>query len=301
MDWVMGAAVLLAGSAHAGTSAMSAPTEKLAETRLVVMTFNARYAGARDGQNAWSNRQALFLKTIEQNQPDLLGCQEILKTQAEFLQQNLTNYAFLGTGRDDGRTRGEYSPILCRKSRFEVMDSGQFWLSPTPERVGVKGWDAASARICTWAKLRLRESNTTIYYFNSHWDNLGRTARAESGKLIRRVAAEKAQGDAVIITGDFNSFEDDAGYLNLIAPTNRDGLTLVDAYREVHPKTSLEELTFHDFKGTQQGRRIDYIFHTPHFEAVRAEIDHTHAGSIYPSDHYPVVTELIMKSPMPNH
>jgi len=292
---VVTVAMVLTGYAQEANGAASAATATPVGPHLVVMTFNARLASARDGENVWSNRQALFLKTIKQNNPDLLGCQEILQIQAECLQQNLADYAFLGTGRDDGRTRGEYSPILCRKSRFEVVDSGQFWLSPTPERVGVKGWDAASVRICTWAKLRLRESNTVIFYFNSHWDNIGQTARAESGKLIRRVAAEKAKGDAVIVTGDFNSFEDAPGYLNLVAPASSDGLTLMDAYRQVHPTISPDELTIHDFKGTQAGRRIDYILHSPHFIAIRAEIDRTHAGNVYPSDHYPVVAELVMK------
>jgi endonuclease/exonuclease/phosphatase family metal-dependent hydrolase len=298
------AALVLAGCGHTPSSttapAAAAPPASAPSARLVVMTFNVRLSAARDGANSWANRRELLVATIRKNDPDLLGCQEVLQAQAQYLQENLPEYVFLGSGRDDGQTRGEYSPIMARKARFEVLDSGQFWLSPTPERIGIKGWDAASIRICTWARLRLRDTNLTFYYFNTHWDNVGVTARAESGKLIRRVAAEKAAGggaagkpDAVIVTGDFNSFEDAPGYLNLKAPAAPDGLALMDAFREVHPTVAPDENTLHDFRGTKTGRRIDYILHTPDFKSVRAEIDYTHEGSLYPSDHFPVVAELV--------
>jgi endonuclease/exonuclease/phosphatase family metal-dependent hydrolase len=294
------AGLLPAGCAHQTKS----DTLDARSPHIVVMTFNVRLASVQDGANAWPNRRALFLQTIQKNNPDLLGCQEVVQVQAQFLQENLPDYTFLGGGRDDGQTRGEYSPIMARKSRFEVLDSGQFWLSPTPERVGVRGWDASYVRICTWARLRLLDTGLTIYYFNTHMDNNGATARAESGKLIRRVAAEKvaasaAQGkpDAVIVTGDFNSFEDAPGYQNLMFPAAPDGISLLDAYRQVHPTVSPDEATIHDFKGFTAGRRIDYILHSPHFRAISAEIDRAHEGNLYPSDHYPVVAELVVHRP----
>jgi endonuclease/exonuclease/phosphatase family metal-dependent hydrolase len=296
------APLLLLGGCSANSPAAEPATRPIpappAPATLRVMTFNVRYATANDGVNSWTNRRDLFLRTIRSHEPDLLGCQEVLDIQAQFLRQSLPDYGFVGTGRDDGKTRGEYSPILYRRDRFELLDSGQFWLSPTPERVGVKGWDAALPRICTWAQLRLRESGQLIWYFNSHWDHVGTTARAESGRLIRQtIAARVGPSVAVIVTGDFNSTEREPGYQALVAPSI-DGSTLLDAYRQVHPTREPQEATLHDFKGTLIGERIDHILLGPQFRAVRAEIERSHEGQVYPSDHYPVIAELLL-SPAP--
>jgi endonuclease/exonuclease/phosphatase family metal-dependent hydrolase len=133
-------------------------------------------------------------------------------------------------------------------------------------------------------------------------DNVGETARAEGGKLIRRILAEKIAAHpaaAAIVTGDFNSFEDAPGYLNLAAPAKADGVTLVDVYRKVHPTVSPDERTIHDFKGSITGRRIDFILASPHFAPVDATIDRTREGNLYPSDHYPVVASLQIMPALP--
>jgi endonuclease/exonuclease/phosphatase family metal-dependent hydrolase len=285
---------LLAGCTAASPGPATAPATQPPNApvpiELTVVTFNIRYAAANDGVNSWPNRRALLVRTIRTHDPDLFGCQEVLDSQAQFLRENFPEYGFLGTGRDDGATRGEYSPILYRQSRFELLRHGQFWLSPTPEQVGSRGWDAALPRICTWAQLRLREG-PVLWVFNSHWDHRGQTARTEAGRLIRHRAAAMAGRDPVVIIGDFNIPEDGAGYRALLEP-GTDGLSLRDAYRLVHPIPSPDEATLHDFTGNRQGRRIDHILISPHWSALSAIIDDAHEGRVYPSDHFPVVTRL---------
>src|SRR5688500_7522026 len=85
-----------------------------------VMSFNIRYSTAKDGENAWDKRQDFLIDTIRAYNPVLLGCQEVLADQADFLQQRLPEYGFVGGGRDDGQRKGEYSPVLFRKDRFEL-------------------------------------------------------------------------------------------------------------------------------------------------------------------------------------
>jgi endonuclease/exonuclease/phosphatase family metal-dependent hydrolase len=262
-----------------------------------VMSFNIRYGTAKDGEDSWDKRQDFLVDTIRAYNPDLLGTQEVLADQADFLQQRLPEYGFVGGGRDDGQRKGEYSPIHYRKDRFELLAHGQWWLSPTPEKVGSKGWDAALPRVVTWARLKDRPSGKTILFYNTHWDHMGRQARVESGKLMRRLI-EDNRGDSdlpVIVTGDFNSTEETEQYRALTAGDGA-GVKLIDAYRGIHPQRKPDEASFNGFKGMRDGLRIDWVLHSPQWVAKGAAIDRTTRNGRTPSDHYPVTAELELKS-----
>lgn len=263
-----------------------------ADDVLRVMTFNIRYATADDGENSWDHRKELLLATIHQFDPDLLGTQEVLATQADFLAENLAGYTLIGVGRDDGRRRGEFSAVLYRAKRFEPVSSGTFWLSQTPEAPGSKSWDSSLPRIATWVKLRDRQAGgREICYLNTHWDHRGNEARAQAGSLIRKWLTENAGGMPAIVTGDLNATETHAGLRALVAADGK-GPRLVDAYRLVHPEPGAEESTFHNFSGGRRGRRIDFILMSPAFQATEAAIDHANQDGRYPSDHFPVTAVL---------
>ena len=260
------------------------------------MSFNIRYDNPRDGEDRWEKRREFLIETIRAYNPDLLGTQEVLAEQADFLREKLPDYGFVGAGRDDGQRKGEFSAILFRKDRFDVLAHGMWWLSPTPEKVGSKGWDAALPRVVTWARLKDRGRGVTVLMFNTHWDHQGNVARVESGKLMRRLVEDK-RGDErdlpVIVTGDFNSTEETQQYRTLTAGDGAaDALKLIDAYREVHPRREPEEASFNGFEGARKGLRIDWILHSPQWKATGAAIDRTQKNGRYPSDHYPVTAEL---------
>lgn len=293
-----------AGRDSAGDSSPRAktPSERAAPLSLRVMSFNIRYSTANDGEDRWEKRQPVVIETIRAYNPDLLGTQEVLADQADFLQQHFPGYRFVGTGRDDGKRKGEYSPIMFRNDRFDLLAHGQWWLSPTPEVVGSRGWDAALPRIVTWVRLKDRASGRAFLFFNTHWDHRGDVARVESGKLMRRLIEDsRAEGEdlPVVVTGDFNSTEQSPQYRAL---TGGDGagskgrLRLIDAYREVHPERRPDEATFNGFKGTRDGMRIDWVLHSPHWAARGAAIDRTEKNGRTPSDHYPVTAELELKA-----
>ena len=272
------------------------PPASAAPVAVRVMSFNIRYGTANDGEDRWEKRQDFLIDTIRAYNPDLLGTQEVLADQADFLKQRLPEYGFVGTGRDDGKRRGEFSPIMFRSDRFELLAHGQWWLSPTPEKIGSKGWDAALPRIVTWARLKDRPSGITFLYYNTHWDHQGNVARVESGKLMRKLI-EDSRGDSelpVIVTGDFNSTEETPQYRTLSAGDGT-GLKLLDAYREVHPQRQSDEASFNGFKRTKQGMRIDWVLHSPQWVAKGAAIDRTERNGHTPSDHYPVTAELELK------
>jgi endonuclease/exonuclease/phosphatase family metal-dependent hydrolase len=155
------------------------------DATLRVMTFNIRYASAPDGDNSWDKRKSLLLDVIRKFNPDLLGTQEVLASQADFLSRELEGYALVGVGRDDGQRKGEFSSLLYKTARFEARDSGTFWLSESPEVAGSKSWDSSLPRITTWARLRDKDTRGELLFLNTHWDHRGKQARIEAGRIIR--------------------------------------------------------------------------------------------------------------------
>jgi endonuclease/exonuclease/phosphatase family metal-dependent hydrolase len=284
--------LLLIGSLLAGWRA-PACAEDSPEIR--VMSFNIRYGTARDGENHWDKRREFLLETIRQFDPDLLGTQETLEFQRDYLAEQLDGFQAVGVGRDDGKEQGEMTALLFRTSRFELLDKGHFWLSETPDVPGSKDWDAAITRMVTWVKLRDREGpdQPELYFFNTHFDHIGHEARARSAELLRKRIEDLPGDPPVIVTGDFNEGKESRPYHALFDPKDSQPPTLIDTYREVHPVRSAEEATFNGFFATtREGSRIDWIACTRDFAVKEATIDRTTKDGRTPSDHYPVTATL---------
>src|SRR5262245_35514255 len=103
-----------------------------------VMTFNIRYGTAMDGENHWDKRKEFLIETIKAFDPDLLGTQETLGFQRDYLAKKLPGYGVLGIGRDDGKEQGEMMALYFRQARFTKTAEGHFWLSETPDTIGSK-------------------------------------------------------------------------------------------------------------------------------------------------------------------
>jgi endonuclease/exonuclease/phosphatase family metal-dependent hydrolase len=286
--------LFVAACATTGTSPRVASNT---EGALVAVTANLRTSSAADGDNAWPLRKAGALALLRELSPDVLGVQEALADQHDALAAVLPGYMAVGGGRDDGKRKGEFSSLFLRQARFELLDSGQFWLSPTPEVPGSMGWDAAYPRTCTWARVRDRGNGRELLVANTHFDHLGVLAREQSARLIvarllavAGVRTPVAVAPPILLLGDFNSDERSSAYRAIL------DAGLVDAYRSVHPQAGANELTFHDFKGLVLGRRIDFIFNSMDLHAVDAAIVRTPiAPGRFPSDHYFVTARFQWK------
>lgn len=261
-----------------------------ADEPLRVMSFNIRFGTANDGDNRWETRDQLVLQTIRDFKPDLLGTQETLKFQAEFLKENLKDYGVVGRSREQDPEKGEQCTIFFRQARFALLEQGQFWLSETPDEVASKSWDSSLPRIATWVKLKDKLSGRTFYFLNTHFDHIGKTARLEGARLIARQVAEfKAP---TVITGDFNCGGDSPPYQALV---KTDEVDLQDTYRVVHPDKKPDEGTFNGFRGFDQGARIDWVLATREWKVSGATIDKTNDQGKYPSDHFPVTATLQLR------
>jgi endonuclease/exonuclease/phosphatase family metal-dependent hydrolase len=155
----------------------------LVSEEIKVISYNIRYNNPNDGKDIWENRRTTIVDFIKNENPDFLGLQEVNHAQLLFLNSNLSNYSFVGVGRDDGKTKGEYSPIFYNNNLFDLIKSNTFWLSSTPDRISV-GWDASMERICTYAVFKTKKNKKNIWVFNTHFDHIGIEAREKSADLI---------------------------------------------------------------------------------------------------------------------
>ncbi len=265
------------------------------EHRVRVMSFNIRYGTARDGDNHWDRRKEFLVETIVAFNPDLLGTQETLGFQRDYLAKRLPDYDQFGAGRNDGQDDGEMMALYYRKERFEKLDGGHFWLSETPDRAGSKSWGSSLPRMVTWVKLRDRQDPNAapIAFFNTHFDHWSGNARLQSARLLRRQVTKIAQGDSIIVTGDFNTGENSEPYRAVFQPVEKEASPLVDAFRLFHPTHGEQEGTFSGFvAAATRGARIDWIAVSRDWTIVDACIDCTAREGRTPSDHFPVTAVL---------
>ncbi|GAB5406550.1 MAG: endonuclease/exonuclease/phosphatase family protein [Aureliella sp.] len=252
------------------------------EAQVIVMSYNIRYLNKTDGDDVWPNRSADVVKTL--GAADLVGLQEVVDEQLRHVREGRQEFAWFGVGREDGKKAGEAAPIGWRKSKFEAIDRGVFWLSETPEVVGSKGWDAALPRIATWARLEQKSGGGELLLINTHFDHRGAEARAESAKQIQEWIS-KNKGDAgVVLTGDFNATLKQTPITNLLS-----GDLLKNARDVSQSKDPGPNSTWNGFREIVDNRRIDFIFvaglKVERFETLNPK---TEAGR-FASDHLPVV------------
>jgi len=278
-----------------------------------VATYNLRQANREDSLNGngWGQRAPYIAKLALFHGFDIFGTQEGFYGQLQDLKHLLPGYEYIGAGRDDGKKRGEYSAIFYRAGRFQLLDSGNFWLSEDQTKPNL-GWDAAYVRICSWGKFREISTGLTFVYFNLHMDHKGTKAREESAKLILKKIQEMPRDMPVILTGDFNVDQFSPSYRLL----NTSGIL-----RDSHDKAAFiyEPVagTFNAFSPDNSPvGRIDHIFLTHHFSVLKYGIpDDTYrvtgkdtenkvqgdaekkekSEARCPSDHFPVMITVEVK------
>ncbi len=253
---------------------------------IVIATFNIRYDNPRDSGNLWADRKAYVASLIRFHDFDVFGTQEGLKHQLDDIQQQLPQYERYGIGRDDGQTKGEHSAIFYKKEKFTLLKSGDFWLSETPDKPGF-GWDARINRICSWVQLKDKVTGKTFYCFNVHYDHQGMVARRESSKLLLSKIRSISGKDPVILTGDFNGDHRSEWYESIA----HSGV-LKDSFREVkHPYVN--NGTFQNFgRNFNTADIIDHVFISTHFTVKRWGVLTDSYSGKFPSDHFPVLTEI---------
>lgn len=253
----------------------------LSGQELTVLSYNIRYNSSGDGPDLWTLRKNELINQISLLQPTHFGVQEATKTQIDDITKGLSNYDYVGVGRDDGATQGEYSAIFYRSDDLEVLDSGTFWLSPTPEAVSV-GWDAALPRICTYAKFKHRSSSKTLWHFNTHYDHKGELARVESSTLLlSKIKSLASPTEAVMVSGDFNAEPFEHPITSLLS-------VLKDPAQKFELTPPIGTFNGFDLKSTLE-KRIDYIFYQSVDIISYEHLSGRRENNRWISDHLPVL------------
>lgn len=256
-------------------------TEQPANT-VRVMTFNIRWASPNDGDNIWENRSDWVGRIIDSSGVHVAGLQEVMHAQLQDIMSRQTRFDYVGVGREDGAQAGEYAPLLYDTTRFALIDWDTKWLSTLPDSVGSVGWDAALPRIATRVVLEDRITGDTLRVINTHFDHRGEQARFESAQLVAEWAAA---GDVAL--GDFNFEPETEPWRAMVSNGLLDaGLTPSDPRAEAGTYRSFDP-------GSDTSARIDYVFHTPDWRAASYQVLDPVQGGYYPSDHLPVVVDLV--------
>lgn len=269
-------AALLVGLSLTGLSAES----------LKVMTFNVRYPAKSDGPDLWDLRRDRLVATIKDKSPDIFGTQELFYEQGQYIVEKAPEYTWFGVSRRGDKT-DEHMGVFYKPDVLKLVESGNFWLSETPEKAGSISWNVTLPRMVTWGLFEVKKSGKRFYLYNTHFPHRGQQdaeARVECAKVIRERIAKLPKDVPFILTGDFNTDVGSAPY-KLLA----EGLT--DAWDTAAAKSGPRG-TFHGFKGTPGQARIDWILFRGLARATQVDTITSNDGGRYPSDHFPVFAVL---------
>lgn len=281
-------------------------------TELTVVSYNLRNENEWDAAagNGWKQRYPHAADQLHFIRPHVFGTQELKSGQVKDILEAMPEYSYIGVAREDGKEEGEYSAIFYNKDNVRLIDSGNFWISETPD-IPSKGWDGQCTRICTWGHFETPDGKP-FYYFNMHMDHVGVTARREGGRLIVEKIKEIAgDGATVLLSGDFNVDQSSEVY-SVFANSG----ILDDSYDKAAYRF-MPNGTFNSFDPSNTtASRIDHIFVSRDVSVDRYgvltdmywEADNNtdgHQGNDAPleirltkrplrviSDHYPVVVYL---------
>lgn len=257
-----------------------------AQNNMVFLTYNIKLDYPKDGVNSWANRKPFMVSQLQFYEPDIFGVQEAMPNQMKDLDSLLTDYNFVGVGRDDGNNQGEYSAIFYKNNQFKVLKTSTFWLSETPEKVSM-GWDAVCNRVCSYALFENKNTNKQFYVFNTHFDHIGMEARKHSAVLIiQKIKEINTERYPVILMGDFNMQEDHKS-IQYISKYLKDSKT-VSKSEPFGPSGTFNGFIFNE----PVTERIDFIFVSPEIQVEKYAVLSDSEECRYPSDHLPVLVSL---------
>ncbi len=269
-------------------------------TFLRVMTLNNFNAVPEDEiefySDVWANRAAFNVKTLKRYDPDVIGLQEFEPVHWAAYQQELGGYQHAIANEQDPGTA-----ILWKSQRFDLLAHG-FLSLPRSDLPHLADLEDEILLETTWVKLRCRQSGSEFIYLNTHLNDVSEEARqVGTQRNLQQLAELDAAGDLpVIMAGDFNCNPWSPIYRTLL------GAGFVDSYRAAGHADSVESSTFHGFQGRDYFGlewggavfwRVDWIMLRSGRQPVQTTsctIVRDAEPPVYVSDHYPVVTELLI-------
>ncbi len=256
------------------------------ENAMRIMSFNIRCTNV--GKDSWEDRIGIVSQTMLESEADSIGVQEATPEWMATLKETVgEKYAYVGVGRDDGDNEGEYSAVFYLKDKYDVVDSDTFWLSETPHKPSF-GWDAACRRVCTWVKLKDKQTGKEYVHMNTHFDHVGISARKNSVEMI--IDKAKTFTDIpVVFTADMNVVQGSTNYNQFV-----DSGYFRDT--KFAAPDSMNYCTYHDTKpDMHKDDVIDYVMINDGFDALTYRVVTEGVDGRFVSDHYPIYADIVIK------
>lgn len=265
---------------------------------LKVMSFNIRFDTSKDtAQFSWNARMKPIQTMMKEIKPDVVGMQELTSTMTDSLYSLLPEYGHFRFPLPSISHRSPDVAVLFKKDRLALLDSGYFFLSATPDTISVP-WDSTDKHVrgCVWVKLHDRLTNKDIYYFSTHLPykkaKVDTKVRAQCASLINSKIKDIA-GDAsiVFVTGDMNASEN---------PKDPRSPSLVPFFNYMNSARRSAVFTnnrssFNGFGSSNpqiRNKNLDHIFYRNAEPILFETIDYPGYGTLYISDHYPIVSHF---------
>lgn len=250
-----------------------------------IISSNIKFKDPSDAPHTWEKRLPILSNKIESFEPDFLATQEGRFDQLKELDRSLNNLSLVSSHRDWIENR-MYPCIFHNPKNTKIINSGDIWLSKTPNIPGSSSFESAFPRLCTWIEV-LYKNQTKFLIVNTHLDHIKESTRVSQIKvLIEEIIKLNTQNLPLILCGDFNDPPDGSvrKVIDELLPN------LIDPWTEL--KTS-EESSYHKFKGSfPKGKRIDWTLVDKALSPKQTFLDKTSEDGIYPSDHFIVKLEL---------
>ncbi len=299
--------IALIGAAIVAAAVTGIARPVAAQIQLDVMTFNIRTSNIPDGDNAWPYRKELVAETIRRFAPQVIGMQEAISEQIEYLASALPDYRWLGIDRrlNGGQGLSEHTPIFYKHDELTPIESGNFWLTETPDVPPVPRSAAdrrrggrrrrGGGRIVTWARFHHIATGRAVYVFNTHLSPRRGQGQIDALNLIlERVGAVPA-GSAVIVLGDFNNVAEESDLWQTATSHGLDDAWVLADERRGPAATWSNFGPPNDWGAG----RIDWILVGGPIGVRSVETVLHNDGGRYPSDHYPVAARLEIDLPPP--
>lgn len=256
-----------------------------------VVSSNIRYDDPEDIPYSWEQRKEILADLVQKNRPHIIATQEGWYGQIEDLVVLLPNHVLCDQHRQWDKQR-MYPNFFLDSSRVKILQSGDRWLSETPEISGSKSFESVWPRLMCWAIVRLVDRPVPIELFlvNVHLDHIQAKTRAAQAKVLaQQIKLLNTARLPLILMGDFNDYPDSETRQVIMGNLPR----LYDPWERLNKK---EKPSFHAFGCTSEGPRIDWVLLDNRLQAEAIDLDYTceeklgsgQVRKIYPSDHYPL-------------
>ena len=212
------------------------------------------------GKSSYRIRRPILKSVFRNHGADIIAMQEATPLWKLIFSNDLRDFDNVFAYR--GKKDKEAVAVYWKRNRFNAIESGYFWLSPTPEIESI-GWDAKNKRIACWALLRDKTTNKQFAVINTHLDHIGKKAQINGIKTILNFIRTKFKNSIpIVLTGDFNS-QPRSEVLKCVSEFLHDSRS--------EAKVSSDEITFHGY-GVTTPAVIDYIYLTKNISCSKFKI-----------------------------